>query len=303
MLLVERCLVESREKARRLIMAGEVLVDEVVFDKPGKTVALSANIRIRTALPYVSRGGLKLEAALDQFRIDVSNVIALDVGASTGGFTDCLLQRGVRCVYAVDVGYGQFAWKLRQDPRVVLLERTNIRYLELLPPTPSAALLSETSSSEARDDTDQIQTLDDSNLLCKKNLVDLVVIDTSFISLQLVLPAVLKLVHSGAQIVALIKPQFEAGKEHVGKGGVVRDERIHRRVLENLIDYVLETELQIMNLTVSPILGAAGNVEFLIHIACCFFPPKPMHVAISHKLVEQALQDSKSVRKSYKEVT
>lgn len=295
LLLVGRNFVESREKAQRLIMAGEVLVDEVIFDKPGKTVEPSANIRIRSVLPYVSRGGLKLEAALEHFRIDVTNLIALDVGASTGGFTDCLLQRGVRCVYAVDVGYGQFAWKLRQDPRVVLLERTNIRYLEQLPPIPSALLRSQNPNSEQRDSTDQMQVHANPNLLYKENLVDFVVIDTSFISLRLVLPATQKLAHSGAQIVALIKPQFEAGKENVGKGGVVRNRHVHRQVLEDLTEFALTIGLQIMNLTVSPIRGPARNVEFLIHLMHDSFSPNPIPLAVSRKLIDQALEDSKSM--------
>lgn len=231
LLLVERELAESREQARRLIMAGEVLVDEQVSDKPGRTVPVDAAIRVRTPLPYVSRGGQKLAAALEAFDLPVADAVALDVGASTGGFTDCLLQAGAARVYAVDVGYGQLAWKLRSDARVVALERTNIRYLEQLP---------------------------------DGELADLAVIDASFISLELVLPAALRLVKPDAQIVALIKPQFEAGQDDVGKGGVVRDTRVHRRVLRATCDLAAAQGLHVAGLIPSPLLGPAGNVEFLI---------------------------------------
>lgn len=231
LLLVERGLVESREQARRLIMAGQVLVDDEVRDKPGQSVADTVAIRIRSALPYVSRGGLKLAAALDEFPIHVPGSIAVDVGASTGGFTDCLLQRGAAQVYAIDVGYGQLAWKLRNDPRVIVMERTNIRHLTALP--------------------DGVQA-------------NLAVIDASFISLTLVLPPTLHLLHPAADIVALIKPQFEAGKEHVGKGGVVRDVTVHRHVLEAVFSLVQQLGLTVNGLQPSPLLGPAGNVEFLI---------------------------------------
>lgn len=230
-LLVERGLVESREQARRLIMAGEVLVNEEVNDKPGKSVPVTAELRVRNPLPYVSRGGLKLAAALDEFEIHVTDLTAIDVGASTGGFTDCLLQRGVGRVYAVDVGYGQLAWKLRTDPRVVVLERTNIRYLEQLP---------------------------------DGGLAELAVIDASFISLALVLPATLRLLKPDAEVIALIKPQFEAGKNQVGKGGVVRDRAVHRRVLEEVIALAAQLKLVVAGLTVSPAPGPAGNIEFLV---------------------------------------
>jgi 23S rRNA (cytidine1920-2'-O)/16S rRNA (cytidine1409-2'-O)-methyltransferase len=231
LLLVQRQLVESRERARRLIMAGEVFVNNQVSDKPGKNVAIDAEIRIRAPLPYVSRGGTKLAAALDEFRLDVSAMVALDVGASTGGFTDCLLQRDVASVYAVDVGYGQLAWKLRNDSRVVVMERTNIRHLAQLP---------------------------------ESTLADLAVIDTSFIGLSLVLPSVIRLLTAEAQIIALIKPQFEAGREDVAKGGVVREARVHRRVLLETISLAQSLGLSVSGLTVSPLLGPAGNVEFLL---------------------------------------
>ncbi|HXF63939.1 MAG TPA: TlyA family RNA methyltransferase [Caldilineaceae bacterium] len=231
LLLVARGLAESREQARRLIMAGEVLVDEQVSDKPGRMVPVDAAVRVRQPLPYVSRGGQKLAAALAAFHLDVTGLVAVDVGASTGGFTDCLLQHGAARVYAIDVGYGQLAWKLRNDPRVVSLERTNIRHLEALP--------------------DGV-------------LADLAVIDASFISLALVLPPTLRLLTPSAQVVALIKPQFEAGKDDVGKGGVVREARVHRRVLEETVALAQSLGLNVAGLIPSPLLGPAGNVEFLI---------------------------------------
>lgn len=230
-LLVDRGLVESREQGRRLIMAGEVLVDEQVIDKPGQQILLESSIRVREPLRYVSRGGLKLEAALADFHLDVTGMSAVDVGASTGGFTDCLLQHGAATVYAVDVGYGQLAWKLRQDTRVVVLERTNIRHLTELP---------------------------------EGALVDLAVIDASFIGLTLVLPPTLRLLKPTGQIIALIKPQFEAGREHVGKGGVVRDVKTHQRVLEEILEFAQALELHVAGLTVSPAPGPAGNIEFLV---------------------------------------
>jgi len=231
-LLVERGLAESREKAKRLIMAGEVLVGDRVVDKPGTRVAEDAEIRLRATLPYVSRGGLKLEAALDRFGVAVAGEVAADIGASTGGFTDCLLQRGAARVYAIDVGYGQLAWRLRNGPRVVVLERTNIRYLEGLPEP-----------------------------------VDLATVDVSFISLELVLPVVVRLLKPEGEIIALIKPQFEAGREHVGKGGVVRDPEVHRSVLEGITAWALEHGLAVRGLMRSPLKGPAGNVEFLAYLS------------------------------------
>jgi 23S rRNA (cytidine1920-2'-O)/16S rRNA (cytidine1409-2'-O)-methyltransferase len=230
-LLMDRALVESREQGRRLIMAGEVLVNEQVVDKPGHLVPTEAEIRVRAQLKYVSRGGLKLEAALDEFALDVTGLTAVDVGASTGGFTDCLLQRGASRIYAVDVGYGQLAWKLRQDERVITLERTNIRHLQALP--------------------DGV-------------LVDLAVIDASFIGLNLVLPPTLRLLTPTGMVIALIKPQFEAGRQNVGKGGVVRDRKIHRQVIEDAISLAHTHSLHVAGLTVSPTPGPAGNIEFLI---------------------------------------
>lgn len=228
MLLVERGLAESRNRAQQLIRAGQVLVDDRVHDKPGMGVSVDAEIRVRERLPYVSRGGLKLAAALDAFAIDVTGVVAADVGASTGGFTDCLLQRGAAKVYAIDVGYGQLAWSLRQDERVVVMERTNVRYLDDLPEP-----------------------------------VGLATIDVSFISLRLVLPRVAGWLTPAGQIIALIKPQFEAGRENVGKGGVVRDADVHRRVLHEILSFAEGTGLCVRGLIPSPITGAEGNVEFL----------------------------------------
>lgn len=231
LLLTERGLVESREQARRLIMAGEVMVDGQVQTKPGRQVSPASDISVRSSLPYVSRGGLKLEGALEDFGIDVTGQVAADIGASTGGFTDCLLQRGAAKVYAIDVGYGQLAWKLRQDPRVVVMERTNIRHLRGLPEP-----------------------------------VDLATVDVSFISLRLVLPVVRTLLKPEGRVIALIKPQFEAGPKQVGKGGVVRDPAVHRAVLEQLLAWSLAEGFRVHGLTPSRLKGPAGNVEFFVHL-------------------------------------
>lgn len=228
LLLVERGLAESRSRAQQLIRAGMVRVGERVVDKPGTSVPVDAEVRVQEKLPYVSRGGLKLAAALDAFRIDVAGKVAADVGASTGGFTDCLLQHGAKRVYAIDVGYGQLAWRLRQDPRVVAMERTNARYLMALPEP-----------------------------------IDLVTIDVSFISLRLILPNAVRWLAPAGQIIALIKPQFEAGPKDVGKGGVVRDPEVHRRVLRDVLGFAEARDLSLRGLMVSPLRGPAGNVEFL----------------------------------------
>ncbi len=230
-LLVERGLVESPRKAQSLIMAGKVLVDDGVVDKPGKRFPEGAHVVIREGLPYVSRGGIKLEHALDSFRVDLAGRIVADVGASTGGFTDCVLQRGASRVYAIDVGYGQLAWRLRQDPRVTVLERTNIRYLQGLP-----------------------------------ELVDLATVDVAFISLELVLPSVVGLVHGEGEILALVKPQFEARREQVLKGGVVKDPAVHRSVLEKVTAWAVAHALQVRGLILSPLRGPAGNVEFFLYL-------------------------------------
>ncbi len=228
-LWVQRGLVDSRERGQRLIMAGEVLVNDRLADKPGQPIDPAAVIRIKEALPYVSRGGLKLAAALDRFPILIKQAVCADVGASTGGFTDCLLQRGAAKVYAIDVGYGQLNWKLRNDPRVVVMERTNARHVETLPEPIAVAT-----------------------------------IDASFISLRLILPAVIQWLRADAHVVALIKPQFEAGREKVGKGGVVRDPVVHAEVLRTMWRAVRELGFSPIDLVRSPVEGPAGNIEFLI---------------------------------------
>jgi 23S rRNA (cytidine1920-2'-O)/16S rRNA (cytidine1409-2'-O)-methyltransferase len=250
LLMVELGLVESRQQAQRLIMAGQVLVEGLVVDKPGTRVPVEARVEITGVLPYVSRGGYKLAAALDEFALDVTGWIAADVGASTGGFTDCLLQRGAARVYAIDVGYGQLAWKLQQDERVVIMDRTNARYLERLPQE-----------------------------------VDLATIDTSFISLRLTLPAAQRWLRPGGHIVSLVKPQFEAGREEVGKGGVVRNPAVHRSILLELFSWGEEQGLGPQGLIRSPITGPAGNVEFLVH-----WQPGAKGVAGSRQLVETCLE-------------
>jgi 23S rRNA (cytidine1920-2'-O)/16S rRNA (cytidine1409-2'-O)-methyltransferase len=233
-LLVERGLVASREDGRRRILAGEVLVNDQPFAKAGSLIDADAPIRLKGKdLPYVSRGGVKLEKALREFQIDVTEKITLDVGASTGGFTDCLLAFGARRVYAVDVGYGQLDWKLRNDPRVVVLEKTNIRYLkvdELAEPAQFAT------------------------------------IDASFISLRLILPAVRGLLVPRGEILALIKPQFEVGKGKVGKGGVVRRPDEHERVIGEIKATSRALEFEVAGVTESPLLGPKGNKEFFIYL-------------------------------------
>jgi 23S rRNA (cytidine1920-2'-O)/16S rRNA (cytidine1409-2'-O)-methyltransferase len=233
-LMVQLQLAGSRERARALILAGRVIVDDQTIDKVGTQVDTAASIRLRGEdIPYVSRGGLKLAQALECFDIVISGRIAIDVGASTGGFTDCLLQNGAVKVFAVDVGYGQLAWKLRDDDRVVNLERTNIRHLT----------------------ADQLDSTP-----------DLAVIDASFISLEKVLPATLSLLSSCSDIVALIKPQFEVGKGQVGKGGVVRDPRQHAQVVEKIKLVADQLGCQVVEVCESPVLGPKGNREFLIHL-------------------------------------
>ena len=230
--VVESGLAPSRHQAKALIMAGKILVDEQPLDKPGARISTEAAVALRgEPLRYVSRGGLKLEAALDSLEFNVSGRVCLDIGASTGGFTDCLLQNGAARVFAVDVGYGQLAWRLRQDPRVVVIERTNIRYM------PADAL-------NAR--------------------VDLVTIDVSFISLKIVVPASLKFMKRRGTIIALIKPQFEVGREHVGKGGVVRNPLLHETVIASLQTHFADIGLSSRAVIPSPILGPKGNREFII---------------------------------------
>ncbi len=233
-LLVQRGMAESREKAKAMIMAGEVDIDGLRADKPGHLFSSSSSITIKKSPhSYLSRGGLKLEAALDHFLIDVNGLILLDIGASTGGFTDCLLRRGARKVIAVDVGYGQIHWKLRKDPRVRILEKTNARHL-----TPE----------DIGED------------------VNGAVIDVSFISLKLIVPPVSRLLLDNSFIVALIKPQFEAGKRLVGKGGVVRDPSVHREVIDSLGRFFEGHDWDVEGWIPSPILGPKGNQEFLIYM-------------------------------------
>jgi 23S rRNA (cytidine1920-2'-O)/16S rRNA (cytidine1409-2'-O)-methyltransferase len=236
LLLVARGLFPSREQAQRSLMAGRVFYRGERVDKPGTFVAPDGEIEIKGAsCPFVSRGGLKLDGALNCFGVEPSGLVVLDAGASTGGFTQCLLERGARRVYAVDVGYGQLAWSLRQDPRVVVRERTNLRYL-----TPEIL----------------------------KTKADLVTLDLSFISLAKVLPAVRGLLTDGGSVVALVKPQFEAGRERVGKGGIVRDKTVHLAVLEQLVAKSQELGFYVKGLTYSPIKGTNGNLEFFIWLGC-----------------------------------
>jgi 23S rRNA (cytidine1920-2'-O)/16S rRNA (cytidine1409-2'-O)-methyltransferase len=253
-LLVQRGLAETRARAQALILAGSVRVAGSPRTKAGELVAADADVEVAEALPYASRGGYKLAHALDSFGLNPAGLVVLDAGASTGGFTDVLLQRGAARVYAVDVGYGLIDWRLRQDPRVVVIERTNIRYLEALP---------EPTKDERRktkdDNADASSVLRPSSFV----LVDCATIDVSFISLRLVLPAVQRLLKPGGWIVALIKPQFEAGADQVGKGGVVRDPAVHSAVLRDTLEFAAGMRLPPHGLVRSPITGPAGNVEFL----------------------------------------
>ena len=229
-LLVQSGLQESRQMAQATIMSGQVFVDGQRVDKPGAPVAEDAEIEVKGGLRYVSRGGLKLEKAMALWPVHLEDAVCMDIGASTGGFTDCMLQNGAAKVYAVDVGYGQLAWKLRSDPRVVCLERTNARYLshEQIPEEP-----------------------------------DFSSVDVSFISLKLILPAIAGVLRDGGQVVCLIKPQFEAGKEKVGKKGVVRDPAVHREVLEHFLEHAKENNFTVIDITYSPIRGPEGNIEYL----------------------------------------
>lgn len=231
-ILVEKGLFPSREKAKAAIMAGVVLVDGQTVDKAGTPVSADAAFSIKQNLcPYVSRGGLKLEKAMHEFNIELKGAVCMDIGASTGGFTDCMLQRGAAKVYAIDVGYGQLDYKLRIDPRVVNMEKVNVRYL----------------------DTDVIA-----------DEIEFVSIDVSFISLKLVLPVAASLLRENGSVLCLVKPQFEAGREQVGKKGIVRDPLVHKQVIENVIGYAAESGLYPAGLTFSPITGAKGNIEYLL---------------------------------------
>lgn len=230
-LLVERGLAETRERAQALILGGEVTINGREAAQAGRQFEETVEIVVKTPLPYVSRGGYKLAAALNEFQVSPAEKVCADIGASTGGFTDVLLQRGARRVYAIDVGYGQIAWKLRQDQRVVVMDRTNARFLDHLP-----------------------------------ELVDLVVIDVSFISLEIILRIVPTLLKPAGEVIALIKPQFEAGREKVGRGGIVRDLETHRFVLDKIARASSTFGLRFLGLARSPIEGTQGNVEFLIQL-------------------------------------
>lgn len=231
-LLVNKGFFSSRERAKTAIMAGDVYVNGGISDKAGTKIDVDAEITVRNdQCPYVGRGGYKLAKAIETFGIDLAGRTAMDIGASTGGFTDCMLQNGASEVYAVDVGYGQLDWKLRSDPRVVNMEKVNVRYLDP-------------------------ETVPDR--------MDFVSVDVSFISLKLILPVVRGLLKEGAETVCLIKPQFEAGREQVGKKGIVRDRNVHREVIEKVIGYAEENSLNPQELTFSPMTGAKGNIEYLL---------------------------------------
>lgn len=257
-LLTEKGLQESRQKAQGTIMCGLVYVNGRRVDKPGTAVDPDANLEIRgNTLRYVSRGGLKLEKAMAVWPIVLTGKICVDVGASTGGFTDCMLQNGAAKVYAVDVGYGQLAWSLRSDQRVVCLERTNARYLdrEIIPEEP-----------------------------------DFSSVDVSFISLKLILPAIANVLRDGGEVVCLVKPQFEAGKEKVGKKGVVRDPVVHREVLEHFLEYARESGFTVLALDFSPVRGPEGNIEYLGWLRKAAWEEKPFDldglVEASHRELE-----------------
>ncbi len=233
-LVYEKGFAESREKAKAIIMAGQVYVDNQKADKCGTAYDENANIEVRgSVLKYVSRGGLKLEKAIDNFGLDLNGAVAMDIGASTGGFTDCMLQNGAKKVYSIDVGYGQLAWKLRTDERVVNLERTNMRKVT----------------------REQVP-----------DAIDFFSVDVSFISLRLILPVARELMAENAEAVCLIKPQFEAGREKVGKKGVVRDPSVHVEVVRGIFDFCLQSGFDVLNLDFSPIKGPEGNIEYLIHL-------------------------------------
>jgi len=234
-ILVNRGYFESREKARRTIMAGVVFVNNERVDKPGSKFSDDVDIEIKASVnPYVSRGGLKLEKAIREFDIKLEGKTAIDIGASTGGFTDCMLKNGAAKVFAIDVGYGQLAWKLRNDNRVVCMERTNIRYVK----------------------PEDIGTL-----------ADFASIDVSFISLKKVLPVAKELTKEDSEILCLVKPQFEAGREKVGKHGVVREPEIHREVLQSIVSFAIETGFKVKGLSYSPIKGPEGNIEYLLYLS------------------------------------
>lgn len=257
-LIYELGYTESRERAKTTIMSGLVFVNGQRADKPGTPVSPEARIEVRgEAIPFVSRGGFKLDKALKVFPIDPEGKKCIDCGASTGGFTDVLLQHGAAKVYSVDVGYGQLAWKLRNDPRVVNMERTNLRYVT----------------------TEQIS-----------EPLELAVMDVSFISIKLVLPAVRELLIPGADLVCLIKPQFEAGRDEVGKKGVVRDAEVHCRVIQSIVDFAPETGLTVMGLDYSPIKGPEGNIEYICHMKNGAYEAASIDIGALVKASHEALQ-------------
>lgn len=263
-LLVERGLVETREKAKRTVMAGLVYTNEQRLDKPGEKISVDTPLTVKgKVMPYVSRGGFKLEKALKEFDLTVKDKIMLDIGASTGGFTDCALQNGAQLSYALDVGYNQLAWKMRQDERVVVMERTNFRYV-----TP-----------------DQLQL----------GMPQFASIDVSFISLKLIFPVLKTLLVSNSDVVALVKPQFEAGREQVGKKGIVRDRAVHEDVLQEICTFVLHEGYDIASLTYSPITGGDGNIEFLLHLK--WSGEKEVGETLSETTIEQAVTQAHAALK------
>ncbi|PYZ94361.1 TlyA family rRNA (cytidine-2'-O)-methyltransferase [Salipaludibacillus keqinensis] len=256
-LLVEQGLIETREKAKRTIMAGLVLANGERVDKPGQKIAVDSDLSLKGHIsPYVSRGGLKLKRAIDVFQFDLQNKIVLDIGSSTGGFTDCALQEGAKLVYALDVGYNQLAWKLRQDDRVVVMERVNFRYC-------------------SKEDFTQGQP-------------DFATIDVSFISLKLILPVLKTILTEGGNVSALIKPQFEAGREEVGKKGIIRDKKIHLKVVKTIIQFSEQLGYTVHGLAPSPIRGGEGNIEFLLHLQIKPEESAPYSLEDMIKTVDQA---------------
>lgn len=254
-LLFEKGLVNSREKAKRIIMEGIVYVGDKRIDKPGEKVDINSNIIIKeNPIVYVSRGGLKLEKAIKIFNIELKDKIAMDIGASTGGFTDCMLKNGAKKVYAIDVGYGQLDWRIRNDPRVVVMERTNIRNV----------------------------TVNDIG-----EVVDFISIDVSFISLRLVLPVARKLISENGHIVALIKPQFEAGREKVGKKGLVKDKKVHFEVIDSIVKFCNDNNMKVINLEFSPMTGTTGNIEYLSLISM-----KDEDKEISEEFIDEVIENA-----------
>lgn len=255
-LLVEKGIFTSRERAKTSIMAGLIFIDGQRVDKAGEKVSIDADIVFKGEdIPYVSRGGLKLEKAIKEFGIDLTDNICMDVGASTGGFTDCMLQNNAAKVFSVDVGYGQFAWKLRTDERVVCMERTNIRYVK------------------PEDIGEKL---------------DFASIDVSFISLRTIMPAVKELLKDSGEVVALIKPQFEAGKDKVGKKGVVRDKEVHKEVINNIVNYLINNQFNIIGLGYSPIKGPEGNREYLVYFTKDMYKTTQFTIDNIDKIVEES---------------